>query len=426
MVNWGKLIFGGVDSSDYGIYITGEAVYNAPERAVEFVDVPGRNGAIAIDQGRFNNITVTYPAGTFGKTQEEFREAVSAFRNAVLSLRGYQRLEDTYHPDEYRMAVYAAGLEVSPVHYGQAGEFEIIFECKPQRWLTCGDYPVPVVDGQWLDNPTCFDSSPILLSQGYGMINFNGYTIGLEGGEMGIVNLPPVSEKYRSTELIGSHSFGMSIGAAKFLSGDNIYIPWSQTLFGNDMWFYTDGEAVSNVSIGTLTNLSLAQLSYYQASGDDTCHLWLYTRLEETAEFSYGTSETKTYSAVFSFDVGSTSYSYTFSMSMAYDGDDDITVTISCAKTSATDVELYDMEYGLYVYSWYGESTFPTWQQGFDYVVIDCDIGEAYAIDGDDIISLNQWVNFGSDLPTLKPGQNKITFDNTVTDLKIKPRWWRI
>ena len=49
MVNWGQIIFGGVDSSDYGIYISGEAVYNAPQRAVEFVDVPGRNGAIAID-----------------------------------------------------------------------------------------------------------------------------------------------------------------------------------------------------------------------------------------------------------------------------------------------------------------------------------------------------------------------------------------
>ena len=72
-VEWRHLIFGDVDSADYGIYISGDGVYNAPERAVEFVDVPGRNGAIALDQGRYNNIEITYPAGTFAKTQEEFR-----------------------------------------------------------------------------------------------------------------------------------------------------------------------------------------------------------------------------------------------------------------------------------------------------------------------------------------------------------------
>ena len=147
-----SLIFGGVNSADYGIYITGEAVYNAPERAVETVSVPGRNGAIVIDQGHWNNIQVTYPAGTFGKSQAEFREAVSAFRNAVLSQLGYQRLTDTYHPDEYRMAVYVSGLEVDPTHYGSAGEFKLKFDCKPQRWLTSGEQEITV--GEWGETET--------------------------------------------------------------------------------------------------------------------------------------------------------------------------------------------------------------------------------------------------------------------------------
>ena len=147
-----SLIFGGINSADYGIYITGEAVYNAPERAVEMVSVPGRNGAIVIDQGHWNNIQVTYPAGTFGKTQEEFREAISAFRNAVLSQLGYQRLTDTYHPDEYRMAVYVSGLEVDPTQYGSAGEFKLKFDCKPQRWLTEGEQEITV--GEWGETQT--------------------------------------------------------------------------------------------------------------------------------------------------------------------------------------------------------------------------------------------------------------------------------
>ena len=45
------LIFGDVDSADYAIYISGDGVYNAPERDVEFVSVPGSNGDIAMDNG---------------------------------------------------------------------------------------------------------------------------------------------------------------------------------------------------------------------------------------------------------------------------------------------------------------------------------------------------------------------------------------
>lgn len=138
------LTFGGVNSGDYGIYITGQGVYNAPERAVELVSVPGRNGAVPIDQGRWENIEVTYPAGTFGMTQEEFRVAVSDFRNAVVSQLGYQKLSDDYHPDEYRVAMYLSGLEVDPVNYGRAGQFSLVFNCKPQRYLTDGDIEIDV------------------------------------------------------------------------------------------------------------------------------------------------------------------------------------------------------------------------------------------------------------------------------------------
>lgn len=142
-----SLVFGGVNSADYGIYITGEGVFNAPKRAVNMVAVPGRNGSIAIDQGHWDNIEVTYPAGTFGMDEEEFRTALSNFRNAIASQVGYQRLTDTYHPDEYRMAIYTDGLEVEPTTYNKAGEFELKFNCKPQRWLTAGEVPVTI--GEW-------------------------------------------------------------------------------------------------------------------------------------------------------------------------------------------------------------------------------------------------------------------------------------
>ena len=80
------LTFDGVNSLSYGIYLTGEAVYNAPDRAVEMLSSPGKNGALALDQGRFENIEVTYLAGCFAANQADFATKVSTFRNALASI----------------------------------------------------------------------------------------------------------------------------------------------------------------------------------------------------------------------------------------------------------------------------------------------------------------------------------------------------
>lgn len=146
------LTFDGVNSLDYGIYITGEAVYNAPERAVEMVNIPGKNGALALDQGRFENIEVTYHAGCFADNQADFADKVMKFRNALASRYTYKRLTDEYHPDEYRLGLYKNGLDVDAVRYGTAGEFNIVFDCKPQRFLVDGDREI--LPTEWSDVQT--------------------------------------------------------------------------------------------------------------------------------------------------------------------------------------------------------------------------------------------------------------------------------
>lgn len=152
-----SLEFDGESSRTYGVYITGAAVYNAPTRDVEMIAIPGRNGAFALDRGRFENITVTYPAGIFADTETDFAKAISDFRNFLCSRSGYCRLTDEYNPNEYRLAVYKSGLEVEPALL-RAGEFEIVFECKPQRWLTSGESAVTV--GEWSEWET--ESGPIV------------------------------------------------------------------------------------------------------------------------------------------------------------------------------------------------------------------------------------------------------------------------
>ena len=88
--------FGEFDSRDFGVFITRDGVYNAPKRAYRQVQVPGRNGDLMIDEGRFENINVTYPALIYSR----FDSNIEGLRNALLSQKGYVRITDSYHPDE--------------------------------------------------------------------------------------------------------------------------------------------------------------------------------------------------------------------------------------------------------------------------------------------------------------------------------------
>ena len=98
-----------------------------------------------------------------------------------------------------------------------------------------------------------------------------------------------------------------------------------------------------------------------------------------------------------------------------------LTLQITCRGSSAG-ATLYQsgtIEYGrTYLYSTLSILGSPLY--------IDCDLGEAYKYEGETLVSINQHVDLGSNLPKLGAGENEITFDNTVTDLKIVPRWWKV
>lgn len=120
-----SMTFGEVTSSDYGIYIGGEGTFNAPKRSVETISIPGRNGDYILDNGRFENIELKYTAISYEKDLVAFSQSLSDFRNALAAQKGYQRLTDSFNPTEYRMAAFIDGVEIDPVKYNTAAQFEI-------------------------------------------------------------------------------------------------------------------------------------------------------------------------------------------------------------------------------------------------------------------------------------------------------------
>lgn len=171
--------FDGITSASLDTYISGEGTFNAPVRVYDMQVIPGRNGALALDEKRFENVELTYPAFIFKNDGVDFETAISELRNALLSKDGYKRLTDTYHADEFRLAIYKDGLEVAPTMINRAGEFELVFNCKPQRYLISGETAVTLTASGTITNPTLFDARPLIVATGTGNLTVNGIQIAI-------------------------------------------------------------------------------------------------------------------------------------------------------------------------------------------------------------------------------------------------------
>ena len=173
--------FGGLNSGTYGIYISGSGVFNSPSRVVEMLDVQGRNGQLTIDGGRYANIEVRYPSGIYGVSRADFADKIRQFRNAMGAKIGYQRLTDDYNADEFRLGLFSAGITTSEVKSLRMAQFEVAFNCKPQRFLVSGETATTFTVNGTITNPTLFDAMPMLEIHGKGTVGIGDNTITLEG-----------------------------------------------------------------------------------------------------------------------------------------------------------------------------------------------------------------------------------------------------
>ena len=202
--------------ADYGLYISGHGTFNAPARKVSYVSVPGRNGNLTLDEGCYENTEVTYvsfiPEGMKLNTQ--------GLRNFLMQKAGYRRLEDTYHPDEYRLGRYVQGLEVEPSEKHVAATFPLVFDCKPQRYLKDGEHAIEVSTGAVLHNPEDMIALPLIRVYGAGSFNINGYAGTVSSGAAYTDIDCETQEAYMGTTSRNS-ALSLTNGFPKLTPGDN-------------------------------------------------------------------------------------------------------------------------------------------------------------------------------------------------------------
>ena len=396
--------FDGESSKTYGVYITDGGFYSAPIRDTEVVEIPGRNGAYILDRGRFKNIQVTYKAAMGADSKADFISGISAVRNWLCSKKGYVRLTDDFNPDEYRLATVSNGLEVSNLN-PKTGEFDITFECMPQRFLTSGETAQAVTNGGTISNPTPFNSRPMLEVTGYGKISINEDEIRIVSEQIGRVQILP---NY-SEQLPGSESTTFT----------DVFPNYQSLRLGDTARI--DGGRVSAALNGTIRSISgftqSGDLVKHTPTGYGTSTLTFPFSASYTYQYGTAQSASAYVEVITGTDTENASsmtlYRLTLNLSIDVNG----TITVEVSGLSAPS------RYTLFIGGIIAMSTKTSIGEP---LYIDLDIGEAWKIEDNSIIGVNNAIVLGSELPVLSPGVNSVTFDSTVTDLKIVPRWWKV
>ena len=172
----GVIIFNNKSSADCRIQVAHPPGYAYPERDYTITHIPGRNGVIIQDNGCYKNVERTYEV-SFDAPDEDFATYANAVSAWLHSTTGYARLEDSYEPNYYRMAVYQES-NIFENLYNQAGTATIVFECKPQRFLKTGDNIITIQNSLTIMNPTGFEAYPLFKVTGTsGVLTVNGNSI---------------------------------------------------------------------------------------------------------------------------------------------------------------------------------------------------------------------------------------------------------
>lgn len=195
----GEIIYNGKSSKTIGLEVETYPDYQTPRRSYEKIHIPGRNGDLLIDQHSWENATRTYlvSIGSFKKRYDQMMNEVSQWLHSALT---YVRLEDSYEPEFYRLAVYLGENSFTNL-FNQGGKATIEFDCKPQRFLKEGDISISVTDTTNLENPTIFTALPIIhvYGAGKGSLTVGNYPVTISEIGTEIVLDSEIQDAYLNT-----------------------------------------------------------------------------------------------------------------------------------------------------------------------------------------------------------------------------------
>ena len=398
------LMFDNIDlEATYGLVVDGASTWPKPERDVEYVHVPGRNGDILMDNGCWQNVEITY---TF-LIKDNWKAQFEDFAAWLCSHVGYFRLEDQdRHPGVYRMASFTGPIEPELWFTTDTGVFELTFNCKPQQFLLSGDAPL-----HYFACKIGFDVGMFEASNEY----MTSPGIKLSAGQK-------VTFRFKPTAFVSHVRPQMSKNKVYF-SGN------TRTWEGGDYVVGAQGlPAINNTAAG-----AIGEMSYTLTENDVLYNGESYPYIAIGAEVTGGVSQLGTvwigiddvFYEVIMVPAGNTNWSYTATITnpTGYESKPLIQKWLGTSK-----INDYTLVY-----------TDPAVLKGS--IFVDCELEDCYSESGGVVTNANDKVTITNsnakelrDFPYLKAGSNTLQIIETSKQawiincgqIDITPRWYRI
>ena len=130
--------FAGMSTANIpGLLIERKDIYGLPEREIEKINVPGRNGDVLIDYGSYKNVTVSYECAiTKYNALRDLSRLLTVGQQSGWGFtpwRGYQLLRDGWAETE-RLAVCSMQIPMEEIIANRLLRFAVTFDCKPQKY----------------------------------------------------------------------------------------------------------------------------------------------------------------------------------------------------------------------------------------------------------------------------------------------------
>ena len=215
----GIIIFNNKSSKDYDIMVEKMPDYEIAEKDYDIIHIPGRNGDILVDKGSYKNVPRRYQL-SIGSLEKDFTYMAIKLSEWLQST-GYSRLEDSYEPNYYRLAMYQDSGTIENI-LESAGKITISFNCKPQRFLKSGEKKTIFLNNGTIYNYTNFDSLPIIIVNGIkdGEIRIGKYTIIISSIDSSLTINSEIQDVYTGT-INKNSTINLINGYPKLIPGEN-------------------------------------------------------------------------------------------------------------------------------------------------------------------------------------------------------------
>ena len=367
-----------------GIYKLSPINFPSPARDIKMVPVAGKNGFVVYDTGAYKNVEIT--AELVIEPQKHYEDILSQYddiRDAIMTQKGYQRLEDSLYPNEYRLAI-ATDCMLSEVD-AALGKATITFDAMPQRFLKSGELPVAFTDSS-KSQQTIYQYS-----------DFSNYTktsiLDPLGDEVGI---DITDELFYVLDLSG-----ITIANDQMIRVDGGFEKFFVVLCSDN-----PVTSSSNASTDRFDDTFLLQ------QGDPRTY-WLFPAAANIKIYAED---------VLIYENPNTEHETMHNQTMFSARP---LVKVDIASGDGVTDYLFAIGPNGVLFTQPAEFPFNQAQT----ITIDCEAMEAYSLPRDNPagykVNWNPYVKFVK-APELMPGDNDIAYDANVSNLRIYPRWWRL